>query len=424
MATEMGLSSRGAKNVDSVLPRISAAVDERAKKNNNIDMSTSENWLIRDELTKICQDAINEDLLEKHFSYPDGFAGDMALLEALASFFNKYFKPATPVRAMEHIATAPGAAASLDALLYNICEPGDGVLVPSPFWSGFDWLFGVRSGVHPIAVEVDRLEDTLTSSLIPCLARALEKSQRPVKALVLTNPQNPFGQCYSRSVIEECIRFCNKHMIHFVSDEVYGISGFESEQSTTHSPFISALSIDAKQIGGDQSRVHVVWSISKDFGSNGFRMGCCVTQANRALHVGLALAANTQVSSLTAIFTTALLTSSRLPSLLETNASRLAEAYGVMTTFLKLHNIEYIRVSHGPFVFAKVVADAASWEDESRAVACCKEAGVVISAGKSYHMPEKEKGWARLTFAIKRDQLDEALRRLELGLAKFQSTRS
>lgn len=59
------------------------------------------------------------------------------MLEALASFFNEYLKPITPVLAQQHIATAPGAAASLDALLYNICEPGDGVLVPSPFWSEF-----------------------------------------------------------------------------------------------------------------------------------------------------------------------------------------------------------------------------------------------------------------------------------------------
>lgn len=72
----------------------------------------------------------------QHLSYPDGFTGDSALVEALATFFNDYFKPNIPV-ASSHIATAPGAAASLDALLYNICEPGDGVLVPGPFWSEY-----------------------------------------------------------------------------------------------------------------------------------------------------------------------------------------------------------------------------------------------------------------------------------------------
>lgn len=73
-------------------------------------------------------------IVKKHLSYPDGFAGDTELLKSLARFFNSYFKPHLPVE-VEHIATAPGAAFALDALLYNICEPGDGVLVPGPFWS-------------------------------------------------------------------------------------------------------------------------------------------------------------------------------------------------------------------------------------------------------------------------------------------------
>lgn len=36
---------------------------------------------------------------------------------------------------MDHISVAPGSAFALDALLYNICDPGEGVLVPTPYWS-------------------------------------------------------------------------------------------------------------------------------------------------------------------------------------------------------------------------------------------------------------------------------------------------
>ncbi|KAK8092443.1 uncharacterized protein PG998_014928 [Apiospora kogelbergensis] len=411
MATAMGLSVRGAANVDAILPRISAAVEERAKKENtNIDLGTSENWLIRDELIALSKDA--------HLSYPDGFGGDSSLMEALAGFFNRYFKPILPV-APTHLATAPGAAASLDALLYNICEPMDGVLVPGPFWNGFDWLFSVRSGVQPVTVNVDNIEETFTASLIPKLEAAYKHSENPIKALVLTNPHNPFGQCYPRSVIEECIKFCYKQKIHFVSDEVYAVSELDNPSSTSPVPFISALAIDVASIGCDPSRVHVIWSISKDFGSSGFRMGCCVTQHNRAMQVGAALAANTQVSSLTAIFTTALLNSSKLPSLLKTNASRLADAYNTVKSVFDRLGLRYIPVSHGPFIFVRIAPNATSWEEESLAISCCKEMGVVLSPGKAYHIVDKEKGWTRLTFAIKNDQLEEALRRLEAGLALF-----
>lgn len=139
---------------------------------------------------------------------------------------------------------------------------------------GFDWLFGVRSGVQPVGVEVS-IADTFTSNLIPRLGETLKTSSRPIKALVLTNPQNPFGQCYPKHVIEECILFCNEHDIHFISDEVYAMSSFKNKQSATLVPFTSALSIDVKAVGGNPARVHVVWSISKDFGSSGFRMVSC-----------------------------------------------------------------------------------------------------------------------------------------------------
>lgn len=137
------------------------------------------------------------------------------------------------------------------------------------------------------------------------------------------------------------------------------------------------------------------------------------------MQVGAALAANTQVSSLTAIFTTALLNSSKLPSLLKTNASRLADAYNTVKSVFDRLGLRYIPVSHGPFIFVRIAPNATSWEEESLAISCCKEMGVVLSPGKAYHIVDKEKGWTRLTFAIKNDQLEEALRRLEAGLALF-----
>jgi gliotoxin/aspirochlorine biosynthesis aminotransferase len=68
-------------------------------------------------------------------SYPRGFSGDPDLLNALSAFFNTYFEPCVPVES-SHLATAPGASSCLDALLFNVCNPGDGVLVPGPYWSG------------------------------------------------------------------------------------------------------------------------------------------------------------------------------------------------------------------------------------------------------------------------------------------------
>ncbi|POS71436.1 hypothetical protein DHEL01_v210172 [Diaporthe helianthi] len=379
--------------------KINAAVEERANESSSstIDLGTAENWLMRAELMQISKTAIRGKLAAKDLSYQDGFAGHSALLTALAAMFNQYFFPVIPVTP-SHLAIAPGGAASLDALLYNICEHGDGVLVPGPFWNGFDWLLSVRSGVVPVLVNVENLKDTFTTALIPRLAQALKESSRPIKALLLTNPHNPFGQCYPRAVIEKCIQFCQQHNIHYISDEVYGLSGFPSPTVKDPVPFTSALAVDIAGLGCDPWRVHVVWSMSKDFGSSGFRM----------------------VSSLTAICATALLTSPSLSSLLQRNASRLAEAYGKLVDFFMLHDIEYLPVSHGPFVFARIAGrHLTSWDEETEAIQCFKDAGVVLSPGKAYHMNEHEKGWSRITFAVVPQQLDAALSRLETGLERW-----
>ena len=73
------------------------------------------------------------DDVAQQFSFPRGFWGDPDLLEDLSEFFNTYFQPHVPVKA-SHIVTAPGAGGCIDVLMYNVCNQGDGILVPVPYW--------------------------------------------------------------------------------------------------------------------------------------------------------------------------------------------------------------------------------------------------------------------------------------------------
>jgi aspartate/methionine/tyrosine aminotransferase len=128
-----GLSARGNSNVAAIMPKISAAVTERSQ-GTKIDLASAENWLLREELIDICKDAIASNLHAQDLSYPRAFAGFPEVLSAFAGFLNDHFHPAIPVET-SHLATAPGAASCIDTLLYNICDPGDGILVPGPYWS-------------------------------------------------------------------------------------------------------------------------------------------------------------------------------------------------------------------------------------------------------------------------------------------------
>ena len=153
MATQ--LSRRGDANVSNIMPRIPKTVLEAGWAPNEdsvIDLSMAENWLIRDEILEI-QKTVATDYLNhevnadcrsecadtdqnstQHLSFPKGFWGDPELLRTLSEYFNQFFNPQTPVLP-SHFALAPGAAGCIDAVLLNLCDPDDGVLVPAPYWS-------------------------------------------------------------------------------------------------------------------------------------------------------------------------------------------------------------------------------------------------------------------------------------------------
>lgn len=172
---------------------------------------------------------------------------------------------------------APGAASCIDALLYNICEAGDGILLPGPYWNGFDFSMRVRSAVNPVVVPLPSLDASFTEELLSAMEAAYRSTTCPIRALMITNPHNPLALCYPKGILEQCLRFCTRYGIHFISDEVYALSRFNSPDLPDAQPFVSVLSLPLDDIGADKSRVHVVWSTSKDFGQSGFRvvrLGC------------------------------------------------------------------------------------------------------------------------------------------------------
>ena len=116
------------------------------------------------------------------------------------------------------------------------------------------------------------LEESMGSSSISALEEAFTRASCPVKALVISNPHNPLGKCYSRATLEAYLHFCQRHNLHFISDEVFALTAFDSADHPTDPGFVSALSIDPSSLDCDPWRVHVVWSMSKGFGCCGIKI--------------------------------------------------------------------------------------------------------------------------------------------------------
>jgi 1-aminocyclopropane-1-carboxylate synthase len=133
-----------------------------------------------------------------------------------------------------------------------------------------------------------------------------------IQAIILCNPQNPYGRCYSPSVIQAYAAFAEKHNIHLISDEIYALSTFASSDIPNPEPFTSVLATDLDKVRVPQSsssvshkgdsdavdsadgttisvnpeRVHMIYGMSKDFDSNGLRVGVLHTR-NKQLKAAL-----------------------------------------------------------------------------------------------------------------------------------------
>ena len=170
----------------------------------------------------------------------------------------------------DQLAVLAGAGSVLESLFYALADPGDAVLVPTPSYSGFWVDLETRDELTIIPVHCPS-EDGFR--LTPArLDAALERADRPVRALLYTNPDNPRGAVADAAALEEVLDWAEARQLHLVCDEVYALSVFGA------TGFRSVASLRPRL--GDA--VHIVWAFSKDFAASGLRCGVLASE-NEAL---------------------------------------------------------------------------------------------------------------------------------------------
>lgn len=248
-----------------------------------IEMDNAENWLIRPEVLPTMRQAIQRNFSADDLDYQRNLPGYPELLQGTANFLNKFFSPRTPVLP-DHVVTQRGAMAILDSLIYTICDENEGLLIDAPFWSGFGNAAHLRNSAQFIEVQRPSLSGD-PEQIIKQYEQAMEGASCRVRGIIVCNPHNPFGHIYPTSYMEAVLKFCESHDIHYISDEIYGMTTWsgpnqarlESNPDIVESPekkFTSVLSMDLQKLKVNPARVHVVYGISKDLGSSGLRLVC------------------------------------------------------------------------------------------------------------------------------------------------------
>jgi aspartate/methionine/tyrosine aminotransferase len=225
-----------------------------------VPLCVAENKLVSDLL--LAKMAECRDVPASVLGYDD-MRGNLEFRSALARLFERKFlgRRFQP----EQLAVLAGAGTVLELLFHVIADPGDAVLIPTPSYAGF-WLdLETRDELHVVPVNTDSADEfRLTPER---LDRAVASSERPVRALLFTSPDNPLGRVYSAEEVRAVRDWADTAGIHLVMDEIYALSVYGQQEFTS-----------VATLGPLGERVHVVWAFSKDFAASGLRAGVLVSE--------------------------------------------------------------------------------------------------------------------------------------------------
>lgn len=294
-------------------------------------------------------------------------------------------------RAVEpgQVAALAGAGSVLEALFYALGDPGDGVLVPTPSYAGF-WLdLEVRDALRIVPVPTASADGfRLTPER---LERAAESAGRPVRALLLTSPDNPLGRVHPAAELERLLDWAAGAGLHVVCDEVYALSVFGAE------PFVSVARLRPR-LG---ERLHLVWAFSKDFAASGLRCGVLVTE-NEALLAAVDLLAEWACCSGDTQFLLGEMIADEawVDGYVAAMRARLGAAYGAVAAALAAEGIPFLPSSAGFFLLVDLRRFLAAPTHEAERELwwrLLESTGVNLTPGAACRIVEP--GFFRLCFA-------------------------
>lgn len=156
----------------------------------------------------------------------------------------------------EQILCSNGAKQSIALAIHALCQPGDEVLIPAPYWVSYPEM--VRfAGAEP--VEMPTTVDTDYRITAEMLEAAITERTR---LLIHCSPSNPTGSVYTREELEAIAEVLRHHEHVFIaSDEIYEHVLFDAEH------------ISFAALPGMKERTITVNGFSKAYAMTGWRLG-------------------------------------------------------------------------------------------------------------------------------------------------------
>ena len=188
----------------------------------------------------------------KYFAYPP-VNGYLDLREAIVA---KYQRDNGVTYKPENIVVSNGAKQSIANVMFALLNPGDEVIIFSPYWVSYDALVRLAEAT-PVFVKGGIENDFKVT------AEQVEKAVTPkTKAIIFSSPCNPTGSVFSKQELEVISKVVLKHPdLMIIADEIYEHINFTGEQ------------VSIASFPGMFDRTITVNGFAKGYAMTGWRVG-------------------------------------------------------------------------------------------------------------------------------------------------------
>ncbi len=340
------------------------------------------------------------DAIETGFTKYTASAGIVELREAICKKFEDdnglLYEPGD-------ILVSVGAKHSLFNAVLALCERGDEVLIPAPYWVSYPEMVKIAGGIPvviPTGIETDFkvTRDALESAITP-----------KTTLLMLNTPSNPTGAIYTEDELEQIAQVCLANGIGVICDEIYEKLVYEGK----HVAFAS-LSPEVKSI------TITVNGVSKAYAMTGWRIGYAAGPSHVIAAMGnLQSHSTSNPASISQKAALAGLTGPQESLVLMREEFRKRRDY-MVERLNKMAGVKCLTPPGAFYVYPDVSAFMGTEvygrevvSDSSLADVLLEEARIAVVPGEAFGT----KGNLRLSYATSMEKIAEGLNRLEAALA-------
>ena len=193
--------------------------------------------------------------------------------DPLIESFIKYYKEWGIEFSSDEIMITNGGSEAIMFALMAICDPGDEIIVPEPFYTNYNGFADIASA--KIVPFITKAEDGFH---LPSKEEITSKITTKTRAIMISNPCNPTGVVYTLAEIRMLADIACENKLFLIADEVYREFVYDDLKYTS-----------ALHMTDAQDNIILIDSISKRYSACGARIGLVASKHKNLMNQVLKL---------------------------------------------------------------------------------------------------------------------------------------